>query len=243
MELFGSDPDITEQEFYTYKYDMAYSQEGDMPQYIEMILAAPVPQDADVQAALDLVRAWDMRASPDSTATALVVWTLQSLGFPEPEEIEPVALAQAFVETVDTFKQAHGRVDVPWSDVNRLQRGTLIWASAEDRTSSTLSTGAQLDDGRLRGQQGDSYVVLVTWDNNGDVHSRSIHQYGSSTLDEASPHYADQAPLFVSRQLKPVWLDEADIRAHLEQEYRPGEELAAGSLEFSMDLGVLFDGE
>ena len=226
LELFGSDPEITEQEFYTYKYDMAYSQEGDMPQYIEMILAAPVPQDADVQAALELVRAWDMRASPDSTATALVVWTLQSLGFPEPGEIEPIALAQAFVDTVDTFKQAHGRVDVPWSDVNRLQRGNLDLGLGGGPDLLHAVTGAQLDDGRLRGQQGDSYIVLVTWDSNGDVHSRSIHQYGSATLDEASPHYADQAPLFVSRQLKPVWLDEADIRAHLEQEYRPGEELA-----------------
>ena len=86
--------------------------------------------------------------------------------------------------------------------------------------------GEQLDDGRLRGRQGDSFVVLVTWDSGGRVRSRSIHQYGSATLDEASPHYADQAPLFVRRQLKPVWLEEADIRAHLEAEYRPGEEIA-----------------
>jgi penicillin amidase/acyl-homoserine-lactone acylase len=55
------------------------------------------------------------------------------------------------------------------------------------------------------------------------VHSRSIHQYGSATLDESSAHYADQAPLYANRQLKPVWLDEAEIRAHLEREYRPGE--------------------
>jgi penicillin amidase/acyl-homoserine-lactone acylase len=85
--------------------------------------------------------------------------------------------------------------------------------------------GEQLDDGHLQGKQGDSLVILVTWDKNGDVHSRSIHQYGSATLDVDSPHYADQAPLFVQRQLKPVWLSEAEIRAHLGQEYRPGEEL------------------
>jgi acyl-homoserine-lactone acylase len=225
LELFGSDPEITEQEFYTYKYDMAYSQEGDMPQYIEMILSAPVPEDSDVQAGLDLVRAWDMRASPDSTATALVVWTLQSLGFPKLDEIDRAALAEAFVETVNTFKQAHGRVDVPWSEVNRLQRGNVDLGLGGGPDLLHAVTGVQLEDGRLQGRQGDSYVVLVTWDSMGKVQSRSIHQFGSATLDEASPHYADQAPLFVSRQLKPIWLDEADIRAHLEQEYRPGEEL------------------
>jgi penicillin amidase/acyl-homoserine-lactone acylase len=73
------------------------------------------------------------------------------------------------------------------------------------------------------GRQGDSFVMLVTWDSEGNVHSRSIHQYGSATLDETSAHYADQAPLFARRQLKPVWLDEAEIRDHLEREYRPGE--------------------
>ena len=65
---------------------------------------------------------------------------------------------------------------------------------------------------------------MVTWDAEGRVRSQSIHQFGSATLDAASPHYADQAPLFAQRQLKPVWMDEADIRANLERAYRPGGE-------------------
>jgi len=225
LELFGSDLSITEQEFQTYKYDMAYSQDGDMPEYVQMILAAPLPQDTDVQAALDLVRAWNMQATPDSTGTALVIWTLQSLGFPDPDEIQPVELAQAFADTVDILKDAHGSVAVPWSDVNRLMRGNVDLGLGGGPDVLHAVYGEQLDDGRLHGRQGDSFVMLITWNQSGEVHSRSIHQYGSATLDEDSPHYADQAPLFVNRQLKPVWLDEAEIRAHLEWEYRPGEEL------------------
>jgi acyl-homoserine-lactone acylase len=64
----------------------------------------------------------------------------------------------------------------------------------------------------------------VAWDPDGQVQSYSIHQYGSATLDENSPHYADQSPLFAERQLKLVWFDETDIRANLESEYRPGDE-------------------
>ncbi|MFN2241898.1 MAG: penicillin acylase family protein [Anaerolineae bacterium] len=225
LELFGSDLSITEQEFQTYKYDMAYSQDGDMPEYVQMILAAPLPQDTDVQAALDLVRTWNMQATPDSTGTALVIWTLQSLGFPDPDEIQPVELAQAFADTVDILKDAHGSVAVPWSDVNRLMRGNVDLGLGGGPDVLHAVYGEQLDDGRLQGRQGDSFVMLITWNQSGEVHSRSIHQYGSATLDEDSPHYADQAPLFVNRQLKPVWLDEAEIRAHLEWEYRPGEEL------------------
>ncbi len=79
------------------------------------------------------------------------------------------------------------------------------------------------EDGRLVGHAGDSYVLVAAWDAQGNVRSRSIHQYGSATRDEGSPHFADQAELFARRQLKPVWMDEAEIRAHLEREYRPGE--------------------
>ena len=44
-----------------------------------------------------------------------------------------------------------------------------------------------------------------------------------ATLDAASPHYGDQSRLFVECKTKPVWMDEADIRKHLEGDYRPGE--------------------
>jgi len=43
-------------------------------------------------------------------------------------------------------------------------------------------------DGRWRGIAGDSYVLLATWDSTGAVRSRSIHQFGSATRDENSPH-------------------------------------------------------
>ena len=66
-------------------------------------------------------------------------------------------------------------------------------------------------------------MLIAEWDRDGRVRSRSIHQFGSATLDEKSKHYADQAPLFAEQRLKPVWLDETEIRAHLEREYRPGE--------------------
>ncbi|MGD9099394.1 MAG: acylase [Anaerolineae bacterium] len=222
-ELFGADESITAEEFYAYKYDMAYSPESIMADYVRLILDAPLPDDAEIQAALEIMRNWEMQANPENTGTALAVWTFQALDFPDPEDAVPSEVAESFVETVHTLQEAHGRVDVPWSEVNRLQRGELDLGLGGGPDLLHAVYGKMLDDGRLQGQQGDSYVMLVTWDREGRVSSRSIHQYGSATLDENSPHYADQAPLFVQRQLKPVWLDEADIRANLEREYRPGE--------------------
>jgi acyl-homoserine lactone acylase PvdQ len=65
---------------------------------------------------------------------------------------------------------------------------------------------------------------MVAWDREGQVQARSINPYGSATSDPRSKHYEDQAPLFVQRELKPVWRTEAEVRAHLEREYVPGNE-------------------
>ncbi len=114
-------------------------------------------------------------------------------------------------------------LEVPLGEVQRLRRGgvDLGVGGGPDVLRAVYSEAD--DDGRLVGLAGDSYVLIAAWDAGGRVSSRSVHQYGSATRDQTSPHHADQAELFVRRQLKPVWLDEAEIRANLEREYRPGE--------------------
>jgi len=120
--------------------------------------------------------------------------------------------------------QSHfGRIDVPWHDVLRLRRGPVDIGLFGGPDLLHAVYGRPGPDGRIVGMVGDSYILLVEWDAHGRVSSRSIQPYGSATLDGHSPHYADQAPLFAACRLKPVWLDEADIRAHLEREYSPGE--------------------
>ncbi len=123
------------------------------------------------------------------------------------------------------LKNEFGRVDVPWKNVNRLIRGQVDIGMGGAPDMRHAVYGEKMASGQLKGQQGDSYILLVSWDEHGHVHSRSIHQYGSATSNEKSPHYADQAPLFVQRQLKPVWMDEREIREHLEREYRPGDKV------------------
>lgn len=39
--------------------------------------------------------------------------------------------------------------------------------------------------------------------------------------------YADQAPLFIKRKMRPSLLTAADIQANLEKAYHPGQELQA----------------
>ena len=124
---------------------------------------------------------------------------------------------------IPLLKANYGRVDPKWGEVNRLRRGKLDLPVDGGPDTFRALYGRPDPDGRLHGVNGDCYIMWMDWDRNGKLSSKSIHQFGSATLDESSPHYADQSPLFAAHQTKPVWFTEAQLQGHVERDYRPGE--------------------
>jgi acyl-homoserine lactone acylase PvdQ len=138
-------------------------------------------------------------------------------------EVPAEVLDAALADAIEWLMEHHGRVDPPWSDVNRLVRGDLELPIDGGPDLLRAVYGERRDDGTLEGVAGDAYVLVVEWDRFGAFSGRSIHQYGSATLDEESPHYADQAPLFVDREFTPVLLDAEEVLDDAVRTYRPGE--------------------
>jgi penicillin amidase/acyl-homoserine-lactone acylase len=187
---------------------------------VREIAQATPPDDALARAAQEQLARFDLGAEPDHPGTALAVLALSPL-FEAQRDGKPLpSPLSALADAARVLQRRHGRLDPPWREVNRLRRGEVDLGLGGGPDVLHAVYGRP-EDGRLIGTAGDSYVLLVDFGPDG-VRSRSIHQYGSATDDPSSPHYADQAPLFAARTLKPVWLDEAEIRAHLEREYRPG---------------------
>ena len=77
-----------------------------------------------------------------------------------------------------------------------------------DTLRAIYGAGQALDEnGQIRAVAGDTYIMFVEWDATGEMRSRSIHQYGSATLDRMSPHYADQAVLFAEEAWRELDFD------------------------------------
>lgn len=222
-ELLSADDSITRDEFETYKFDWNYSAQSQIPQLIEEVLAQYPTGNADYDKALEILKEWDLSCDPDNTHTAIGVGTiLPTLAAQLFHQKEPETWA-SFTNAVQLLTKNFGRVDVPWSTVNLMYRGKERIGLGGGPDTLYAVYGRPQPDGTLKGEAGDSYILMPEWDKDGKLMSRSLHQYGSATKDEQSPHFADQAKLFQKRELKPVWFTEEELKAHTKLEYRPGD--------------------
>jgi len=171
-----------------------------------------------------LLKTYDLSTNEHDHGTALAV----IMGLPV---VAPTYSGKPQGDAVESLRKAarllmahFGRLDPEWGEVNRFRRGTIDAPAngGPDVLRDFESALAPGPDGRFEAAKGDTLYYIVDWDAAGHLHAEGIHQFGSATLDAASPHYADQSPIFLKEELKPIWLDESDLKAHLEREYRPG---------------------
>lgn len=223
-ELFDADTSITQEEFDAYKFDLKYSRQSDAYSLLEIIFALDPGDDALLKEAQDVLRGWDGSCNFDNTATAIAVLTMEPVvrgNIPR----TPEAIRAQLKLSAERLMKHHGAIAVPWGKVNRLVRGNVN-VPIEGGPDILRAVYGRWDDeqGILVGEGGDCYVLLPTWDSEGRLTSRSIHQFGSATLDESSPHYSDQVERFARTQLKPVHMTREEVEANLTARYRPGEE-------------------
>ncbi|MCE9523382.1 MAG: acylase [Alphaproteobacteria bacterium] len=226
-ELLSADASITRDDFRAIKLDKIYSKASALAKLIPELIALDFSKDPDaaiMAQAQDLLRRYDLSTDAANRGTALAVMTGLPIVAPtfagKPAGDKTASLRKA----VQTLMTHYGRLDPTWGEFNRFRRGTIDEPAngGPDVLRDFEATLEPGPDGKFEAAKGDTLVYFVEWDKQGKVSAQSIHQFGSATLDASSPHYADQAPIFLREEMKPVWLDEAELRQHLEREYRPG---------------------
>lgn len=232
-ELFSADDSITFDEFTAYKFDDSYSTRSIIPRFVRTIVNADFSSDPAAQQAQALLAEWDLSTNPGSRGAAIMTTTLSylyqrddiQLSFSRLTEgvVSRTALLDSFTRAVRHLETHFGTVEITLGDIQRLRRGAVDLPVGGGPDVVRALYASLQPDGRLAGNNGDGYVMLVHWRPDGTPVSYSIHQFGAATLDATSLHYADQAPLFANLELKPVWFTEAEVRTHLEREYTPGQ--------------------
>ena len=205
LETFGSDPSINREEFFKYKYDVEYSREsilaGVRKRYISEMTEKGIPDD--LRAAIELIETWDLRADSSNTSAALAILTLPNAFKIEELKYDTDSVTIKLRENISYLEKEFGKIDVPLGKVMRLIRGKIdLPLSGGPGTLRAIYS--KKEGGVYKAVAGDCYIQAVEWGPEGQLNAWSIHQYGSATKDDSSPHYNDQSKLFYKQEMKQI---------------------------------------
>ena len=198
------------------KYDTGYVREGYVADMLDSVAALKLDKGSDLQRAQALLAEWDLDSDGVGKADAIALLMIrpwmsaeyQNDPLPDPRE--------ELQRSVDHLNRHFGTLTPPMKELLRLRQGPGKYRVdlPLDGGSDTLRASTLWDvddDGRLSVKHGDSFLMFVEWAPGQKVRSESIQPYGAATTRPHSPHFADQAALFVRRGLKPVhfWREDA----------------------------------
>jgi acyl-homoserine-lactone acylase len=225
LELFQTlGPRISKEEFSAIKHDKFYSPNTDYVAYLGQIAEVEFT-DSKRQQAQKILAAWDLGTDLANTSAAMGTCVFLAAQPKENrhEDGKP-EISKILDNCIAGLDNAVGRMDPPWGEVNRHVRGDLNLSVAGGPDILRAIYGRGIDqDGYLTNVAGDGLYYLVEWDAAGALTVEGVHQFGSATLDETSPHYADQAEDYALEILHDPWFSEAALQQNLLRAYRPGD--------------------
>jgi len=154
----------------------------------------------------------------------------------EVELTTPIQRLEALMAAVGELRQRYGSWKLEWGELCRYQRLTGKIVESYDDRKPSLAVGlvssafGQLPSFVSRtfpntkkryGISGNSFIAAVEFGKK--VNAKTVVTGGESS-DPASPHFTDQASMYINGRFKDVLFYREDVEKHAEKRYRPGEE-------------------
>ena len=196
------------------------------------------------------LRGWDYRWSVSSVPTALAVFwgeevtrrvgrAARQAGLSADqyviERATPRERLEALAAASSKLATDFGSWQTPWGDINRFQRltGDIVQpfndampsipvGFTSSRWGSLASFGARPYPGTKKwyGTSGNSFVAVVEF---GDSVRAVAVTAGGESGHPSSPHFNDEAQRYATGNLREVYFYPAQLQAHTERVYHPGE--------------------
>lgn len=180
----------------------------------------------EIAGILSILQAWDRSAEIDNIGAAhftlfydYLKGKLEAQHQSLYQTINREMCIESLLNAQTHLTKNFGKLKVTLGEYQRHTRGNVDLPISGIRDVIATMTSKPTDDGRVRAYQGESYIMLAQYDEDG-VQLETINAYGASAKPD-SPHYTDQMHMFVNQQLKPMTLDKELIYQHAESIYRP----------------------
>ncbi len=222
LELFDVLGPIDEQEFFDIKHDKYYSSASRAAGWVRQAFELDAASSDLISQAQDVLARWDLGTGIGNRQAALGVCVVATDWEVEGERLHSEELRAAIERCATRLLQHHGSLEPEWGEVNRHVRGGLNLPVGGGPDILRAIYGRGMDEnGYLTNVAGDGLYYLVSWDVEGRQQIRGTHHFGSATLDEDSPHYADQASAYASETLRDPLFEETLLLQNLERSYSP----------------------
>lgn len=205
-----------------------------------------------LQEPVDSLRAWDKNSSASSIASTIAIeWAsrlLQKASPLGPYQISDIVLQMSTVvkntspsdklnllsETIKDLQKRFGTWRTAWGDVNRYQRSVNDDNTFDDNKPSlpvglaaatwgsipSFATRRFPDNNKRYGLSGNSFIACVEFGKK--IKAKSVVTGGES-FDPGSPHFTDQAQMYIDGNFKEVLFYKEDVLKHVERVYQPGQ--------------------
>ena len=200
-ELLDKDTSISFNEISQYKHDNKFSYNSRQYRFMSEIFNHKF-FDKKLINAQEFLTEWDLGTDSNNLHAAFGVcilspeWLAEITREPQPDPI------LTFTNCVDEFYKNFGTLSIKWSEVNFLERGSKLIHIQGGPDVLRAIYAPRSEDGILKAVAGDGLYIHLKWDSNKKQISKSIHQFGSATMNMNSPHYDDQINLFANEELK-----------------------------------------